>query len=241
MATPRDVQIWTGAVRVCLKLLQDPRPRAARHRRHQRPRPRPRRRHRQSPEMAGPRQFRDDSDLRSAQDEGRGLADVQSELLISTLPEREDGLGNVGVEPGAVLALGSLMMCRAHEGPCVPRTLRRRNRLAAYGVRLFASPSPARPLGHAAPTGLIASGWHTCAIAMELMVRNVLSESESFGSPGIESLKWLHPVIALRFEVLRSSKSPFGRTGNLLSKSKLWNQNDALALRDLDCFIECQG
>ncbi len=36
--------------------------------------------------------------------------------------------------------------------------------------------------------GLIASGWYTCAIAMELMVRNVLSESESFGSPGIESL-----------------------------------------------------
>jgi acyl dehydratase len=79
--------------------------------------------------------------------------------------------------------------------------------------------------------GLIASGWHTCAIAMELMVRNVLSESESFGSPGIDSLKWLHPVrpedtVALRFEVLRSSKSPSGRTGILLSKSELWNQND---------------
>lgn len=79
--------------------------------------------------------------------------------------------------------------------------------------------------------GLIASGWHTCAIAMELMVRNVLLESEAFGSPGIDSLKWLHPVrpedtVALRFEVLRSSKSPSGRTGILLSKSELWNQND---------------
>ena len=76
---------------------------------------------------------------------------------------------------------------------------------------------------------LIASGWHTCAIAMELMVRNVLSDSEAFGSPGIDSLKWLHPVrpddtVALRFEVLRSSKSPSGRTGILLSKSELWNQ-----------------
>ena len=81
--------------------------------------------------------------------------------------------------------------------------------------------------------GLIASGWHTCAIAMELMVRNVLSESEAFGSPGIDSLKWLHPVrpedsVALRFEVLRSSKSPSGHTGILLSKSELWNQNDRL-------------
>lgn len=83
--------------------------------------------------------------------------------------------------------------------------------------------------------GLIASGWHTCAIAMELMVRNVLSESESFGSPGIDSLKWLHPVrpedsVALRFEVLRSSKSPSGRTGIVSSKSELWNQNDRQVL-----------
>jgi acyl dehydratase len=81
--------------------------------------------------------------------------------------------------------------------------------------------------------GLIASGWHISAIAMELMVRNVLSDSEAFGSPGIDSLKWVHPVrpddtVALRFEVLRSSKSPSGRTGILLSKSELWNQSDRL-------------
>ena len=31
--------------------------------------------------------------------------------------------------------------------------------------------------------GLIASGWHTCAIAMELLVQNVLLGSEVFGSP----------------------------------------------------------
>jgi acyl dehydratase len=83
--------------------------------------------------------------------------------------------------------------------------------------------------------GLIASGWHTCAIAMELTVHHVLSASEAFGSPGIESIKWLEPVrpgdmIALRFEVLRSSKSPSGRTGILLSKSELWNQNERLAM-----------
>jgi acyl dehydratase len=68
---------------------------------------------------------------------------------------------------------------------------------------------------------------------MELMVKNVLSGSESFGSSGIDSLKWLHPLrpddtVALRFEVLRSSKSPSGRTGILLSKSELWNQNERL-------------
>ncbi len=81
--------------------------------------------------------------------------------------------------------------------------------------------------------GLIASGWYTCAIAKELMVENVLSGSESFGSSGSDAIKWLHPVrpedtLALRFEVLRSSKSPSGRTGILLSKSELWNQSDRL-------------
>ena len=83
--------------------------------------------------------------------------------------------------------------------------------------------------------GLIASGWHTCAIAMELMVKHVLTGSESFGSPGVDTVKWQHPVrpddtVALRFEVLRSSKSPSGRTGILLSKSELWNQNDRQVL-----------
>ncbi len=81
--------------------------------------------------------------------------------------------------------------------------------------------------------GLIASGWLTSSIAMELMVKNVLLESESFGSAGVDSLKWLHPLrpddtVALRFEVLRSSKSPSGRSGILTSKSELWNQNERL-------------
>ena len=83
--------------------------------------------------------------------------------------------------------------------------------------------------------GLIASGWHTCGIAMELMVSNVLANSESFGSPGFEGIKWLHPVrpddtVALRFEVLRSSKSPSGRTGIIFARSELWNQNDRQVL-----------
>ena len=32
--------------------------------------------------------------------------------------------------------------------------------------------------------GLIASGWHTCSIAMRLVVDGALRGSESFGSPG---------------------------------------------------------
>lgn len=41
---------------------------------------------------------------------------------------------------------------------------------------------------------LSASGWHTCAMAMGLMVRGFLHESSSLGSPGLEGVKWLKPV-----------------------------------------------
>ena len=42
--------------------------------------------------------------------------------------------------------------------------------------------------------GLCASGWHTCAMAMRLMVDGFLNQAASLGSPGLESLKWLKPV-----------------------------------------------
>ena len=41
---------------------------------------------------------------------------------------------------------------------------------------------------------LCASGWHTCSMAMRLMVTNFLHESSSLGSPGLENIKWLKPV-----------------------------------------------
>ena len=42
--------------------------------------------------------------------------------------------------------------------------------------------------------GLSASGWHTCSLAMRLMVTNFLHQTSSLGSPGLDSLKWLKPV-----------------------------------------------
>ncbi len=42
--------------------------------------------------------------------------------------------------------------------------------------------------------GLIASGWQTCGLAMRLAVDTALVGSESFASPGLASLRWLHPV-----------------------------------------------
>lgn len=42
--------------------------------------------------------------------------------------------------------------------------------------------------------GLIASGWHTCALVMRMMCDTYLLQSASVGSPGIDNLKWLKPV-----------------------------------------------
>ncbi len=42
--------------------------------------------------------------------------------------------------------------------------------------------------------GLIASGWHTCALMMRLFAREYLSPVSSLGSPGIDELRWLRPV-----------------------------------------------
>jgi acyl dehydratase len=62
--------------------------------------------------------------------------------------------------------------------------------------------------------GLIASGWHTCCLAMKLVVDNVLAGSESFGSPGLTHLSWSNPVrpgdqLRLKIEVvdIRTARS----------------------------------
>ena len=57
--------------------------------------------------------------------------------------------------------------------------------------------------------GLIASGWHTAAMAMRMMCDAYLLKSASLGSPGIEQLKWLLPVrpgdtLRMRLTVLES-------------------------------------
>ena len=42
--------------------------------------------------------------------------------------------------------------------------------------------------------GLIASGWHTCAVGMRLMVESYIGRTVSLGSPGIDNVRWLKPV-----------------------------------------------
>jgi acyl dehydratase len=83
--------------------------------------------------------------------------------------------------------------------------------------------------------GLIASGWNTCAIAMELAVGTVLADSTSFGSPGIDELRWLAPVrpgdaLRLRVVVVDSRVSGSGATGIVRWRWELWNQTGSQVL-----------
>jgi acyl dehydratase len=42
--------------------------------------------------------------------------------------------------------------------------------------------------------GLIASGWHTVSLFMNLIVTRLLLDSSSLGSPGVDELRWPLPV-----------------------------------------------
>ncbi len=42
--------------------------------------------------------------------------------------------------------------------------------------------------------GLCASGWHTCSIIMRMIADKVFGPAGSFGSPGVEKVRWLEPV-----------------------------------------------
>lgn len=60
--------------------------------------------------------------------------------------------------------------------------------------------------------GLIASGWHTCGIAMRLVADAALAGSESFASPGLQYVKWPAPVrpgdaLSLRATVIETRRS----------------------------------
>ena len=84
--------------------------------------------------------------------------------------------------------------------------------------------------------GLIASGWHTCGIAMRLVTEAALKGSESFASPGLQYVKWPNPVrpgdsLRLQAEVVEARRSDKRPTlGILRWRWRLYNQRDLLVL-----------
>lgn len=60
--------------------------------------------------------------------------------------------------------------------------------------------------------GLIASGWHTAALMMRLIVEQYLSPASSLASPGLDELRWLRPVrpgdtLSVRVTVIEATRS----------------------------------
>lgn len=42
--------------------------------------------------------------------------------------------------------------------------------------------------------GLVASGWHTAAMTMRLLVDNYIADSRAVGATGVDELRWREPV-----------------------------------------------
>jgi acyl dehydratase len=85
--------------------------------------------------------------------------------------------------------------------------------------------------------GLIASGWHSAALYMGMFVRNVLLDSASLGSPGVEELRWLvsvrpGDVLTGRSRVVdawMSERDP--RRGTIVGEHELVNQRGEAVMR----------
>ncbi|HEX8402866.1 MAG TPA: MaoC family dehydratase [Allosphingosinicella sp.] len=85
---------------------------------------------------------------------------------------------------------------------------------------------------------LAASGWHSCAMTMAMIVENITANAQAgLGSPGVDELRWLKPVFpgdTLRCEseivdVAPSRSKP--EIGSYRSTVTTFNQHDEPVLR----------
>ena len=90
--------------------------------------------------------------------------------------------------------------------------------------------------------GLVASGWHTCVILMNLFVNNFPDLGASQGSPGLENIRFVRPVrpgdsLSGRVMVLETQPSSRRPTsGKVRTRMELANQDG-----DLVCSVEAWG
>jgi acyl dehydratase len=84
--------------------------------------------------------------------------------------------------------------------------------------------------------GLIASGWHSCALIMRLICDSYMLEAASLGSPGVENVRWPKPVrpgdTLTAYRTTEESRESRSRPEAGIVKT-LWeveNQNDELVM-----------
>jgi acyl dehydratase len=84
--------------------------------------------------------------------------------------------------------------------------------------------------------GLVASGWHTAALFMGMYVREVLLDTASMGSPGVEQIRWRVPVrpgdrLRARVSITGSTASKTNpRRGTVVSECEVLNQRDEVVM-----------
>ena len=85
--------------------------------------------------------------------------------------------------------------------------------------------------------GLVASGWHTCALLMKVLVNGLLLRSSSLGSPGVDEVRWIKPVrpgdtLSMRMKIVETipSTSKADR-GVLRSEYETFNQHHEVVMR----------
>ena len=80
-----------------------------------------------------------------------------------------------------------------------------------------------------------ASGWHTCAMTMRMLVDNITERKQAgLGSPGLDELRWHRPVYP--GDVLRVESELLGKKqsqsrpemGSFQSAVRVYNQDDVL-------------
>lgn len=87
---------------------------------------------------------------------------------------------------------------------------------------------------------LSASGWHTCAMMMAMLVENLKSTKQAgLGSPGQDELRWLKPVypgdtLSLSVEVIdKRPSSSRPEMGSYRSRITVYNQDDVAVMTTL--------
>ena len=85
---------------------------------------------------------------------------------------------------------------------------------------------------------LAASGWHTCAMTMRMIVDDMKDrKTASLGSPGIDELRWLKPVypgdvLRVETEVIEARPSRSNPAiGSVRSNLTVFNQKDEAVVR----------
>jgi acyl dehydratase len=84
--------------------------------------------------------------------------------------------------------------------------------------------------------GLIASGWHTAALVMRLVVAHYLSKVATLPSPGIDELRWVRPVrpgdrLRVRSTVTEANRSRSKPDrGMVRSLVEVLNQDDEVVM-----------